>query len=59
MSIYRTRKRHGLSQPKLGRIMGVSRQTIARWEAGDRMSRTAEIVLELIETGELPQRYWR
>jgi DNA-binding transcriptional regulator YiaG len=53
------RKRAGLSKSALARILGRSYRTILRWEdegAGG-MSRSDEIVLELLDKGELPQRF--
>lgn len=54
------RTRYGLSQTEMARILRVSDlRTVRRWEKGERaISGPASIVLELMASGELPQRYW-
>lgn len=54
------RKRHDLTQRQLATILRIEdERTVRRWEAGDRaISGPATILLELMATGELPQRYW-
>lgn len=54
------RSRYGLSQSEMARILRVSDlRTVRRWEKGERaISGPASIVLELMASGELPQRYW-
>ncbi len=44
------RKKHKLSQPKLGEMVGVSKTAVYQWERGERTpSRTAKILLCRIE----------
>jgi len=54
------RQRYGLTQSDLARILRIEDgRTVRRWEAGDRaISGPATVLLELMESGELPQRYW-
>lgn len=53
------RDRAGLSKSALARILGRHYRTIHRWEeeTADRMDKTDQIVLEMLDRGELPQRY--
>ena len=53
------RKRAKLSKSALARILGRSYRTILRWEdegAGS-MDRSDQIILEMLDRGELPERY--
>ncbi len=54
------RTRYGLTQADLAHILRIEDgRTIRRWESGDRpISGPATILLELMDSGELPQRYW-
>lgn len=54
------RQRYGLSQTELAALLRISDiRTIRRWEKGEvPVSGPASVVLELMATGELPQRYW-
>lgn len=54
------RKQAGLSQTGLAALLRIGDlSTIHRWEKGDRkVSGPASIILELIESGELPERYF-
>lgn len=54
------RQRYGLTQSEFARILRIEDgRTVRRWEAGDRaISGPATILLELMDSGELPQRYW-
>jgi DNA-binding transcriptional regulator YiaG len=54
------RKRCGLSQSGLAALLRVSNiRTIRRWEKGDvPVSGPASIVLELMDAGDLPERFW-
>jgi DNA-binding transcriptional regulator YiaG len=54
------RQRYGLSQSELAVLLRIADlRTIRRWEKGEvAISGPASIVLELMATGELPQRYW-
>ena len=54
------RQRYGLTQSELARILRIEdHRTIRRWEKGERaISGPATVLLELMESGELPQRYW-
>ena len=54
------RTRYGLTQRQLAAILRIEDQrTVRRWEAGDRtISGPATILLEMMDTGELPSRYW-
>jgi len=59
MNVKSIRKRHGLSKIGLARICECSARTVDRWENWRLPKGTDKIVLELIDSGELPQRYWR
>ena len=54
------RKRYGLSQTELAALLRIrDLRTVRRWEKGEvPISGPASIVLELMDTGELPQRHW-
>lgn len=52
------RKRHGLSQKKLGEMLGRSRTTIVRWEAWERMP-DADELSEISEKTGIPARELR
>lgn len=54
------RERFGLSQSELARMLRISDlRTVRRWEKGEvPISGPASIILELMDSGELPQRYW-
>mgnify|MGYP003153195765 CR=1 FL=1 len=54
------RERFGLTQSDLAAILRISDiRTVRRWEQGERpISGPVQVVLELIESGELPARYW-
>ena len=54
------RQRYGLSQTELAALLRISDlRTIRRWEKGEvPVSGPASVVLEIMATGELPQRYW-
>jgi DNA-binding transcriptional regulator YiaG len=53
------RTRAGLTQSQLAALLRISDlRTVRRWESGDvPVSGPASIVLELLEAGELPERY--
>ena len=53
------RKRAGLSQSGLAALLRISDQrTVRRWETGDiPVSGPASIILELLDAGELPERF--
>jgi DNA-binding transcriptional regulator YiaG len=53
------RKRAGLSQSGLAALLRISDQrTVRRWETGDiPVSGPASIILEMLDAGELPERY--
>ena len=55
------RTRYGLTQRQLATILRIEdERTVRRWEAGDRaISGPASILLELMHSGELPQRFWQ
>lgn len=60
MDIKAIRKRFGLSQIALAQLLRLhDRKTIKRWERGERIPGPASILLELIDAGELPARYWK
>jgi DNA-binding XRE family transcriptional regulator len=44
------REHRGLSQASLGRLLGVTKQTVYRWEAGAVMPRLAEYALRYLDT---------
>lgn len=54
------RERFGLTQSELARMLRISDiRTIRRWEQGDvPVPGPASVVLELMDAGELPKRYW-
>lgn len=54
------RKRHGLTQRDIAKLLRIEDdRTVRRWEAGDRaISGPVQILLEMVNAGELPQRYW-
>lgn len=54
------RQRFGLTQSELAGLLRIeSRDTIRKWENGTRLvSGPASIILELMDSGELPSRYW-
>lgn len=53
------RQRLSLKQSDLAAIMGVNVRTIKRWERGIMcMPHPASVMLDMIDSGELPQRYW-
>lgn len=53
------RKRAGLSQAKLARVMRVNCRTVQKWEYGERSCEgPATVVLGMIEHGDLPARIW-
>jgi DNA-binding transcriptional regulator YiaG len=54
------RQRYGLSQTELAALLRISDlRTVRRWEKGEvPVSGPASIILELMHSGELPQRYW-
>lgn len=54
------RRDAGLSTRQLARLMRITDdRTVLRWEAGERpVTGPATILLELIEAGELPDRFW-
>lgn len=54
------RQRYGLTTRALAELLRIGDQrTIRRWEAGDvPVSGPASIVLELMDTDELPNRFW-
>lgn len=53
------RKRAGLTQSGLASLLRIAdKRTIRRWETGDiPVSGPASIILELLDRGELPERY--
>lgn len=55
----RIRSKADLSLDGLAKVLKLSdRSTVHRWEKGDRaISGPASIVLEMLERGELPERY--
>lgn len=57
----RIRTKAGLSLDGLANVLRLSdRSTVHRWEKGSRqVSGPASILLELIDSGELPERYFR
>ena len=54
------RKRYGLSVERLAALLRVaSKRTVMRWEAGEiPVSGPASIILELMDSDELPNRFW-
>lgn len=54
------RQRYGLTQTELADLLRISdRKTIRRWESGERpVSGPASIVLELMDSDDLPNRYY-
>lgn len=59
--LWAIRKRYDLSQTELAAMLRIKDiRTIRRWETGDvPISGPATILLELMDSGELPQRYWQ
>lgn len=59
MNIKAIRKRAGLSQSGLAALLRISDQrTVRRWETGDiPVSGPASIILEMLDAGELPERF--
>jgi len=55
------RRAAGLSQTGLAAIIRIADlRTIRRWEKGEiGISGPASILMEMIHTGELPERFWR
>lgn len=54
------RKRAGLTQSGLAALLRITDQrTVRRWETGDiPVSGPASIVMELLDSGELPERFF-
>jgi transcriptional regulator with XRE-family HTH domain len=46
------RRRSGLNQEALGKLLGVSRQVISKWENGGSVPRSNELLLLSIHLGE-------
>lgn len=57
--LHRIRTKAGLSLDGLAQVLRLSdRSTVHRWEKGSRtVSGPASIILEMIDRGELPERY--
>lgn len=51
------RKRKGLSQAALGKLLGVQAQTVGRWETG-KSKPNLEIINKLCEALDVPLRYF-
>lgn len=49
------RERAGLTQPQLGKVLGVTLRTVRNWEAGGTLTGMAQLVLEAIDAALLDQ----